>query len=45
MLEGFRVYDGATWIQSVCTIETGEGEITSLTVYDTQENLMQHPLM
>lgn len=25
-------------IQSVCTIETGEGQITSIAVYDTQEN-------
>tara|TARA_B100001093_G_scaffold508715_1_gene571430 strand:- start:1519 stop:1800 length:282 start_codon:yes stop_codon:yes gene_type:complete len=25
-------------IQSVCTVETSEGEITSLAVYDTQEN-------
>ena len=25
-------------IQSVCTIETGEGQIISFAVYDTQEN-------
>lgn len=27
-------------IQSICTIMTGEGEITSIAVYDTQENFM-----
>ena len=26
-------------IQSICTIITGEGEITSFAVYDTHENL------
>ena len=39
MLEGFRESMMALpGIQSVCTIETGEGEITSFAVYDTQEN-------
>lgn len=27
-------------IQSICTIMTGEGEITSIAVYDTQENFI-----
>jgi hypothetical protein len=39
VLEGFRESVMALpGIQSVCTIETGEGEITSFAVYDTQEN-------
>ena len=46
MLEGFRESMMALpGIQSVCTIETGEGEITSFAFMIHKKILMQHPLM